>query len=154
MNSTTLLILFLLVVGLAVIFFLKRKSASDDGKPLNSTSTQSSQPGKESASAANDDRAVLEQLREAGSDFSKPHQIEFYLYFPTEDAAGQAAQKLEAEGFEGEMQRSVDLKNWLCLVRQEMLPELSKIGTAKRRLTKLAQEFGGEYDGWETKIEK
>ena len=29
------------------------------------------------------DQQVLDQLKKAGSDLSKPHKIEFYLYFPT-----------------------------------------------------------------------
>jgi regulator of RNase E activity RraB len=148
------------VAVIAVVFFRKRKATPEDEQPANSTSTkpgqsgQSGQSGKEPAAAADDDRAVLQQLREAGSDLSKPHQIEFYLYFPTEEAAGKAAEKLEAEGFEGEMRRAPDLTRWMCLVYQQMVPELSKIAALKRRLGKLAQEFGGEYDGWETNIEK
>jgi hypothetical protein len=29
------------------------------------------------------DQQVLDQLKKAGSDLSKPHNIEFFLYFPT-----------------------------------------------------------------------
>lgn len=154
MNNTILIVLLLLVAAVAVVLFRKRKATSEDGQPANSTSTNPGQSGKEPAAAADDDRAVLQQLREAGSDLSKPHQIEFYLYFTTEEAAGKAAEKLEAEGFEGEMRRAPDLTRWMCLVYQQMVPELSKIAALKRRLGKLAQEFGGEYDGWETNVEK
>jgi len=166
MNSTILIVLALVVVAIIVIVLLrKRKAAAEDSEQSNSTSTgtgafsQAADSGKSRkdpapANAPDDDRVVLQQLREAGSDLSKPHQIEFYLYFPTEEAAGKAAEKLEAEGFDGEMRRAPDLTRWMCLVYQQMVPELSKIAALKRRLAKLAQEFGGDYDGWETNIEK
>jgi len=149
MNSTIVIVLILVVVAVLVVILRKRKAATEAGGQPNSTSAK-----EPSVATSDSDRAVLEQLRGAGSDLSKPHQIEFYLYFPNEEAAGQAAEKLEAENFDGEMRRAPDLTRWLCLVHQEMVPELSKLAAVKRRLAKLAQEFGGEYDGWETNIEK
>ncbi|MDQ3010202.1 MAG: ribonuclease E inhibitor RraB [Acidobacteriota bacterium] len=172
MNSTILIVLALAAVAIVVIMLRKRKAAHEDGGQSSSTSTSAEAsgqaagsgkaskettgklPGSTPPSTPDDDRVVLQQLREAGSDLSKPHQIEFYLYFPTEEAAGKAAGKLEAEGFEGEMRRAPDLTRWMCLVTQQMVPELSKIAALKRRLAKLAQESGGDYDGWETNIEK
>jgi regulator of RNase E activity RraB len=163
MNNTILIVLALVAVAVVLIVLRKRKAAPEDDGQSSSTSTgtgalgqaaDSGKAGKESPGIPDDDRVVLQQLREAGSDLSKPHQIEFYLYFPTEETAGKAAEKLEAEGFEGEMRRAPDLTRWMCLVYQQMVPELPKIAALKRRLGKLAQEFGGEYDGWETNVEK
>ena len=172
MNNTILIVLALIAVAIVVVVLRKRKAAPEDEGQNSSTSTGTgafgqaavsgkagkeptgTPPGSSPPSAPDDDRVVLQQLREAGSDLSKPHQLEFYLYFPTEEAAGKAAEKLETEEFEGEMRRAPDLTRWMCLVHQQMVPELSKIAALKRRLAKLAQEFGGEYDGWETNIEK
>ncbi|MEP7337784.1 MAG: ribonuclease E inhibitor RraB [Acidobacteriota bacterium] len=156
MNDTIWIILALAAVVIVVIILRKRKRTSEDVGQNSSTSTSTGKEptGTPPGNTPDDDRVVLQQLREAGSDLSKPHQIEFYLYFTTEEAAGKAAEKLEAEGFEGEMRRAPDLTRWMCLVYQQMVPELSKIAALKRRLGKLAQEFGGEYDGWETNVEK
>ncbi len=137
MSSTVLVgLLLVAAAAAATLFLLRRRKASPEGE-----------------TAASDDQAVLDQLAAAGSDLSKPHRVEFYLYFPTEQAAREAAERLEAEGFEGEMERSADLSSWLCLVSQRMVPELSGIAATKRRLAAVAREFGGEYDGWETKVE-
>lgn len=171
MNNTIWIVLALVAVAIVVIVLRKRKAAPESEEQINSTPMGAGFPdqvadvgkavkaGKEPTSAPpsgtpDDDKVVLQQLREAGSDLSKPHQLEFYLYFPTEEAAKKAAEKLEAEGFDGEMRRAPDLTRWMCLVYQQMVPELSKIAALKRRLAKLAQESGGEYDGWETNIEK
>src|SRR5204863_6747402 len=43
------------------------------------------------------DQQVLDQLKAAGSDLSKPHSIDFFLYFPSEDAAKQAAKDIEGD---------------------------------------------------------
>jgi hypothetical protein len=178
MNSIIWIISLLAALAIIVIVFRKRKSTPEDSEQSSSMPiepgasgalgapgasgpvTEPAKPAKpakaakESASVSDDDRAVLEQLRAAGSDLGKPHQIDFYLYFATEQAAQQAAEKLEAEGYEGEMRMAPDLTRWMCMVREEMVPEPSKIGASKRRFAKLAQEFGGEYDGWETNVVK
>jgi len=39
------------------------------------------------------DRSVLVQLRRSGSDLLKPHNIEFFLYFPTQSVADKATPK-------------------------------------------------------------
>jgi hypothetical protein len=55
------------------------------------------------AKKADPDQIVLEQLRKAGSDLSKPHKIEFFLYFPTQSSASKASVKIKEMGFEVEM---------------------------------------------------
>ena len=42
------------------------------------------------------------------------------------DGEQQAAEKLEAEGFEGEMRLAPDLTRWMCMVREQMVPEPSQ----------------------------
>ncbi len=148
MSNTVWIILFLLAVALAVIFFKKRKSSSESAESAGNSS------GDNKPAASPDDRTVLNQLKEAGSDLSKPHDLEFYLYFPAEQSAHQAAEKLEADGFEGELKPSAADSSWLCLVRKRMVPELSEIAALRRKLTSLAKEFKGQFDGWETRIEK
>jgi hypothetical protein len=116
MNSIIWIISLLAALAIIVIVFRKRKSTPEgveqsSSMPIeagaSSTSGAPGAPGqvaepakpakpakaaKESASVSEDDRAVLEQLRAAGSDLSKPHQIDFYLYFTTEEAAQKAAE--------------------------------------------------------------
>jgi len=53
------------------------------------------------------DQAVLVQLRKAGSDLSKPHNIEFFLYFPTRSVAEMAASPIRDAGFEVEVKRAL-----------------------------------------------
>jgi hypothetical protein len=103
------------------------------------------------------DQRVLDQLREAGSDLSKPHDLEFFLYFPNQEAAAIAADRIRtsgAGGFMAEVRRSPQGDAWVCYVTRKMVPEGAKIALIGERFRVLAQELGGEYDGWETSLVK
>ena len=101
------------------------------------------------------DQNVLDQLREAGSDLSKPHDLEFFLYFPNQESAGIAAERIitsGAGGFSAEVKRGPQGDTWMCYVTRRMVPEGAKIALIGERFSALAQELGGEYDGWETSL--
>ncbi len=98
------------------------------------------------------DQNVLNQLRAAGSDLSKPHQMEFYLRFPTQELANEVADEIEAEGFTVEVKRVAQEKGWLCYATKKMVPEGPKITVIGERFSTLARENQGVYDGWETSV--
>jgi Regulator of ribonuclease activity B len=103
------------------------------------------------------DQKVLEQLREAGSDLSKPHDLEFFLYFANHEAATIAAERIitsGAGGFAAEVRQGPQGGAWMCYVTRKMVPEGAKIALIGERFSALAQELGGEYDGWETSLVK
>jgi hypothetical protein len=100
------------------------------------------------------DQKVLDQLREAGSDLNKPHQMEFILYFPTEESARSVANRIRAEGFSVEVKRAPQGSPWLCVAMKRMVPKRAEIAAIGKRFKAIAQEFNGEYDGWETSLEK
>lgn len=98
------------------------------------------------------DLAVLKKLKEAGSNLSKPHPVEFFLYFPSEQAAAQAEKQIRAEGFDVSVELGADKQNWLCLVRKEMVPVHQEILRIRARFEELATSLNGQYDGWGTPI--
>ena len=100
------------------------------------------------------DEAVLVQLKKAGSDLSKPHKIDFYLYFPTKSVAEQAALSLRRTGFEVVVKKGADDKNWLCLATKPMILDLPAIRQTQHDLDRLAASLKGNYDGWEAGVEK
>jgi regulator of RNase E activity RraB len=100
------------------------------------------------------DEAVLVQLRKAGSDLSKQHKIEFFLYFPSQSAAEQAASRIQDAGFQVESQRAAEGDDWLCFVTKTMIPELSALQRISSDFNSLAASLKGEYDGWGTEVEK
>jgi hypothetical protein len=96
------------------------------------------------------DGQVIEQLR-THSDLSKPHEVEFFLYFPTRDAAEQAAQQIRPRGFDVNVEPgSPDSGKWLAFATKSMLPDLDEMEKIRSEFEDLAESLGGEYDGWGT----
>jgi hypothetical protein len=98
------------------------------------------------------DEAVLIQLKNAGSDLSKPHKIEFFLYFPTQADAEQAELQIRHANFGAEIRRAAKGNDWLCLATKTMVPDLPALQKIRREFNALAASLGGEYDGWGTEV--
>lgn len=94
------------------------------------------------------DEAVLTELNKVGSDLSKPHGIEFFLYLPSEADARQAAEQLTVDGFEVEVSQAAEGSDWVCLATKTMVPNLADLQQIRLKLERIAAATGGVYDGW------
>jgi hypothetical protein len=99
------------------------------------------------------DARLIDQLRKRGSDPFKPHDLDFFLAFPTREAADAVAAQLTTEGFRtdvidtpdsGELRFSLHAQKSLHLT----VPDMQDLS---RRLTDMAIAKGGRYDGWSAK---
>jgi regulator of RNase E activity RraB len=99
------------------------------------------------------DAATLDELAHAGSDLSRQHTIEFFLYLPDQAAAEAVAAGLRSEGLTVDVNRAADGADWLCLIRQRMVPDMAGLRSWRVRLTALAEAHQGQYDGWGTEVE-
>ena len=99
-------------------------------------------------STANPDAEVIEQLRLAGSDISKPHPIEFFLYFPTAISADAACGILRSQNFTASAQPSASSSDFVCLATKSLIPTVEEMNRLTIELNSLAARFDGEYDGW------
>jgi hypothetical protein len=77
--------------------------------------------------------------------------IEHYLYVGSLKAARQMTSGVAKRGFEAEIRRGVK-GNWLVLARQQVIPSEKAIAAARESLEALAEERGGEYDGWQVAL--
>lgn len=100
------------------------------------------------------DEAVIRQLQKAGSDLSKPHHIDFFLYLPSEASADKVASIIRTEGFAGEVVPPEKDSMWLCSATKTMVPDVSELQRIRREFNGLTGELGGNYDGWGTEVEK
>jgi hypothetical protein len=112
------------------------------------------QTGCRNEEKMNPDGEVIAQLKKAGSDLTKPHPVEFYLYFPTQENAQKAGNELTEKQFTVVVQHAATGSDWLCLAKKATIPENSTLISLRDMLDKLAQKYGGQYDGWETAIVK
>lgn len=100
------------------------------------------------------DELVLVQLRKSGSNLSKPHKIEFFLYFPTQSVAEMASLKVRDAGFDVEVGRAAQGDTWLCFATKTMIPALQDLQKIRQDFVALAGSMNGEYDGWGTPVVK
>jgi hypothetical protein len=98
------------------------------------------------------DRQTLVALRDAGADLTKPTEVNFYLYFPTQAAAADAASQAQTPELPARVMPAADGKAWLCFVSGTMVPSESAIRAASARLQAVASALGGDYDGWEAAV--
>ena len=99
----------------------------------------------------NDDNGdVLWQMAQDGDDLTEAHEIEYSIAFKSEEQADQCAlyllkeeQKISLfEDTEGES------SEWIITIYVYMEPEHSDIVDLEEWFTKIAEQHGGEYDGW------
>lgn len=132
MSSTSIVITVVVALVVGAGLFLNRASAQTDPDSL-----------------------VLTQLRKAGSNLGKPHDIEFFLYFPSEAAAGRVASKLRADGFGVTVSPAAGGgSDWLALATRSMVPEAKELVRLRSMFTLLSSAEKGNYDGWGTPVVK
>lgn len=99
------------------------------------------------------DASTLDQLARAGSDLTRPHRIEFFLYLPDRTGAEAVARALSAEGYATELSQEEQAADWRCLATRVMVPDMAALRSCRARLTELAESHQGVYDGWGTEVE-
>jgi regulator of RNase E activity RraB len=100
------------------------------------------------------DARVIENLRRAGSDLSKPHPIDHYLYFRSEPDARAAANELERLGYVVQPVEQDRKGDWLVVASKPSVPSFAIVRENSRMLNALAKKYAGMYDGWETDVTK
>jgi regulator of RNase E activity RraB len=99
---------------------------------------------------ANSDQAALDSLLEAGSDFSKLHPFDFYVYHNEKSGAERICADLADEGFQVVVREGAVAGEWLCLASISFIPSIEKLSEFQIVFEELIDQYGGEYDGWET----
>ena len=103
---------------------------------------------------ADPDASTLRQLQHAGSDLTKPHEPEFFLYIPTEAGARKIAGTLIAQGFKTDVHQTESGKDWLCKATKRMVLTKEALAKLRQEFLALLKPFGGDYDGWGAEVVK
>lgn len=102
-------------------------------------------------------RRVIDQLEKGGDNFTKSREVFHWIYFKTDSDREKFLEKIKNDNFTivdkgcdkswGEFSYSLQIK------RVDKVDQ-SSVDDYVIYLWKLADEIGGNYDGWETSIEK
>jgi hypothetical protein len=111
-------------------------------------------PGGAASVPPDKDAATLEQLVTAGSDLSRPHTPEFFLYLPTEASAQAVAARYTAVGFIADVHHAPKGSDWSCVLKKAMVLTPDTLRQLRREFTEVAAAHGGEYEGWGAEVEK
>lgn len=114
-----------------------------------------SSPCMAQSMAEQQDARVIENLVSAGSNVSKPHNIDFFMFVPTERRAKAAAADMEQLGYTiSSIDRVSGQSQWQIHATREMVPQLDAMTATTRSLEAVATKHGGDYDGWGTSVVK
>jgi regulator of RNase E activity RraB len=141
--------------------YLLCMSGSDDKRP-KSPSPQDLPPYEREGyevldgfdSPAEGDRLVLEQLLKRGANLSKVRHVVHYFYFSEEPDRLRAEIQLQGAGYKTRFGVDVPNDQPYCLIAERTgLVNDELIRDERERLTQIAEEANGEYDGWEAQLD-
>jgi hypothetical protein len=108
-------------------------------------------PGSSAAEAPSDAQS-FEQLAKSGTDLSKLHRVEFQLRFRSEDAAEQAAVRLEDLAFATTIEHDEAENSWVVLASKRMYPVESDLKQLGDKVRTVAADGLGSYEGWRARL--
>ncbi|HTW83660.1 MAG TPA: ribonuclease E inhibitor RraB [Candidatus Sulfotelmatobacter sp.] len=149
---TISIVLVVVIVAAIAIAWVAVRREHVPARPERATTTVV--PNETSA-----DAQILEQLRLAGADLTKPTELRYYLYVPTRAQAEQAAAELVARGYTPELRAPRGLRpdgkvdtEWAVIAVETHVPSPEHVGASRILFHRLATTFGGVYDGWEAAV--
>jgi hypothetical protein len=102
-----------------------------------------------------DDRAVLEQLARRGVDLGLPRTVHHYVYVFSDAAQREAAAMIAATGWNVEQRppsAQDPQRRVVVATRADVVLDDATVGAMRSLFDDVAQQTGGEYDGWEAAV--
>lgn len=98
-------------------------------------------------------RQLVDKLIEIGDHLDESRTVNHWIYFNSTESRNLFKEKVQMDGFHIEDQGTQDHKYSLRISRNDFV-QLQSIGDVTDYLISSAQQFDGDYDGWETKVIK
>jgi hypothetical protein len=96
------------------------------------------------------DGRLLDELSRSGSELEQLHRIDFFLHFPTLEAAQQAEFMLIQLAFATEIEQ--DGETWKIQASKNMYPVESDLQGLRDKLEVIAADGKGSYEGWRARV--
>jgi len=98
--------------------------------------------------AESPDAQALARLAKSGADLSMPQRLRFVLRFPSEDDAAAAVTQLDELAFSSTIEQDGEA-TWAVLATKRMYPVESDLVGLRDKLTTVARQNHGSYEGWQ-----
>jgi uncharacterized protein (TIGR01619 family) len=99
---------------------------------------------------------VVMELEKHGDCLDKPRPVSHWLYFPTSEARSQFAAEAARNGFtvtdQADSAKHSPESPFGITVERTDAVQLDAITAVTMELCRLAEQYGGDYDGWETSL--
>ena len=126
----------------------KRKKAEEEPIDLEARSQLSGLKNK--------DILLMGQMAQAGADLNLPRHALYYLYLDSRDAAERAAARGTAAGYLANVREPLpehpDRWSVVC-ERPDAVLDIPGVIAADDLFQGIADDLGGEFDGWEASLE-
>jgi len=99
-------------------------------------------------------RQLENKLRELGDRLEKSRPVNHWIYFGSAESRNQFIEKVQLDGFLIEDQATQEDNRYMLRISRNDCVEFHAISDVTDYLVNAAQEFQGDYDGWETKVMK
>jgi histidinol-phosphate/aromatic aminotransferase/cobyric acid decarboxylase-like protein len=97
------------------------------------------------------DARLVQELRAAGANAFTPYEVDFFFSLPDETACSSISKALEPEGFVVNARvMGADTGGYSLNARKHLRVSVSEMQDYSKRFRLLAEQLGGQYDGWTT----
>lgn len=102
-----------------------------------------------------EDEHVVEYLKKNGDKLVKPREVFHWIYFKTDLEADNFIKKIETKNFILVSKRKVE-DNYPIQVELKRIDkvDIKSVNEYSLYLLAVTEKYNGEYDGWETSVEK
>jgi hypothetical protein len=97
------------------------------------------------------DARLVADLRRMGANAFTPYEVDFFFSLPDEAACSSLSKALEPEGFAVNARAmGSDTGGYSLNARKRLRVSVSEMQDYSKRFRVLAEQLGGQYDGWTT----
>lgn len=97
------------------------------------------------------DARLVADLRRMGANAFTPYEVDFFFSLPDEAACSSLSKALEPEGFAVNARAmGSDTGGYSLNARKRLRVSVSEMQDHSKRFRVLAEQLGGQYDGWTT----
>ncbi len=97
------------------------------------------------------DARLVQDLRTLGANAFTPYEVDFFFSLPDEAACSSLSKALEPEGFAVNARAmGGETGGYSLNARKRLRVSVSEMQDHSKRFRLLAEQLGGEYDGWTT----